>query len=51
MPLTIYTVYLKYVHKYFDPLRLNYGMEMKRSTKKIRRQKAEIKARHFKNVS
>ena len=31
---TIYTIYLKYVHKYFDPLRSNYGMEMKRSTKK-----------------
>ena len=24
-----------YIHKYFDPLRLNYVMEMKRSTKKL----------------
>ena len=39
------------VCKYFDPLRSNYGMEMKRSTKKLDDKRFEIKARHFKNVS
>ena len=37
--------------KYFDPLRLNYEYGNEAFNKKIRRQKAEIKARHFKNVS